>query len=149
MLTVGTLVYLFLLALIVGHRKPRLLERFLFFVCLAAFFIYAGKLLEINSFIQYGTPPLSTQFFYTTLVNVGIILLPGLFVAVQLAYLQSIDGRRAHAYEWALIGALGFLAPLVWVLGLDTSGCSPPAPARGSTFKLLPSGSPSRSLVGS
>jgi signal transduction histidine kinase len=126
-LTVGTLVYLFLLALIVGHRKPRLLERLLFFVSLAAFLIYAGKLLEINSFIQYGTPPLSTQFFYTTLVNVGIILLPGLLVAVQLAYLQSIGGRHARAYEWVLIALLGFFVPVVWVfwtghLGVITTG---------------------------
>jgi signal transduction histidine kinase len=115
-------VYLFLLALIVGHRKPRLFERLLFFVCLAAFFVYAGKLLEINSFIQYGTPPLSTQFFYTTLVNVGITLLPGLLVATQLAYLQSVGGRRARAYEWALVALLGFFAPLAWVLSTGHDG---------------------------
>jgi signal transduction histidine kinase len=121
-LTVGTLVYLFLLALIVGHRKPRLFERMLFFVSLAAFLIYAGKLLEINSFIQYGTPPLSTQFFYTTLVNVGVILLPALLVAAHLAYLQSIIGRPGSAYEWVLIVALGLLAPLAWVLWTGHDG---------------------------
>ena len=114
--------YLFLLALIVGHRKPRLFERVLFFVSLAAFFVYAGKLLEINSFIQYGTPPLSTQFFYTTLVNVGIILLPALLVATQLAYLQSLGGRRARGYEWALVALLGFGAPLAWVLWTGHNG---------------------------
>jgi signal transduction histidine kinase len=121
-LTAGTLVYLFLLALIVGHRKPRLFERMLFFVCLAAFLIYAGNLLEINSFIQYGSPPLSTQFFYTTLVNVGIILLPGLLVAAQLAYLRSVRGRRSAAYEWVLIALLVFFAPLVWVLWTGHNG---------------------------
>ena len=35
--TVGALVYLFLLALIVGHRRPRLFERLLFFLMLSLF----------------------------------------------------------------------------------------------------------------
>jgi hypothetical protein len=34
-LTVGTLVYLFLIALILGHRRPRLFKRLPFFLVLA------------------------------------------------------------------------------------------------------------------
>jgi len=34
-LTAGALVYLFLLALILGHRRPRLFERLLFFLVLS------------------------------------------------------------------------------------------------------------------
>ncbi len=124
-LTVGTLIYLFLLALIVGHRKPRLLERLLFFVCFAAFLIYSGGLLEINSFIQYGTPPLTTQFFYTTLVNVGLAFLPALIVAANLAYFQSIRGRRASPGEWALVIVLFFVVPVLWVLWHRHGGFTP------------------------
>ena len=44
-LTAGTLSYLFLLALILGHRRPRFFERLLFFMILGLFFLYAGHLL--------------------------------------------------------------------------------------------------------
>ncbi len=124
-LTVGTLIYLFLLALIVGHRKPRLLERLLFFVCFAGFLIYSGGLLEINSFMQYGTPPLATQFFYTTLVNVGLAFLPALMVAANLGYFQSIRGRRTAATEWLTVAVLFFVVPLVWVLWTQHGGLTP------------------------
>ena len=61
-LTAGTLVYLFLLALILGHRRPRLLERLLFFLTLSLFLIYAGALLQINSEIHYGAPPVASNW---------------------------------------------------------------------------------------
>ena len=48
-LTAGTLVYLFLIALILGHRRPRLFERLLFFLVLALLAIYGGGLLQINA----------------------------------------------------------------------------------------------------
>lgn len=62
-LTAGTLVYLFLLALILGHRRPRQFERLLFFLTLSVFAIYAGGLLEINAQIQYASPPDATRLF--------------------------------------------------------------------------------------
>src|ERR1700690_944949 len=62
-LTAGTLVYLFLLALILGHRRPRRFERLLFLLMLAFFAIYAGGLLGINSQIQYSSPPDATRWF--------------------------------------------------------------------------------------
>jgi hypothetical protein len=39
-LTAGTLVYLFLLALILGHRRPRTFERVLFFLMLSLFLMF-------------------------------------------------------------------------------------------------------------
>ena len=51
-LTAGTLVYLFLIALITGHRRPRLFERLLFFLVLALLAIYGGGLLENQKSIQ-------------------------------------------------------------------------------------------------
>ena len=74
-LTAGTLVYLFLIALILGHRRPRFFERMLFFLVLALFAIYAGSLLEINSLVEYGSPPAATRLFYESLIALGIVFL--------------------------------------------------------------------------
>jgi signal transduction histidine kinase len=116
-LTAGTLVYLFLLALILGHRRPRLFERVLFFLILSLFLIYAGGLLEMNALIQYGTPPYATRLFYWILQVLGLAFLPALLLHVHLAYLRTIHcrviPRSCSAFVWLLYalpvaGALGF-----------------------------------------
>ena len=84
--TAGTLVYLFLLALILGHRRPRLLERLLFFLMLSLFLIYAGALLEMNALIQYVSPPEATRYFYEGLQTVGMFLLLPLIWHTHFAY---------------------------------------------------------------
>lgn len=91
-LTAGTLVYLFLIALILGHRRPRLFERLLFFLVLALFLIYAGGLLEINAAMQYGAAPQATRVFYALLTSLGFAFLPALLVHVHLVYMGSIRG---------------------------------------------------------
>jgi signal transduction histidine kinase len=93
-LTAGTLVYLFLLALILGHRRPRLFERLLFFLNLSLFLIYAGGLLEINASIQYASPPYATRLFYSILHDLGIAFLAALLVHVHFVYVRSIQGRK-------------------------------------------------------
>ena len=93
-LTVGTLVYLFLLALILGHRRPRLFERLLFFLNLSLFLIYAGGLLEINASIQYASPPYATRLFYSILHDLGMAFLAALLVHVHFVYVRSIQGRK-------------------------------------------------------
>jgi signal transduction histidine kinase len=85
-LTAGTLTYLFLLALILGHRRPRLFERLLFFLVLSLFFVYAGGLLEVNAQIQYSTPPLATHLFAQGLIALGLLLLLPLVWHVHYAY---------------------------------------------------------------
>lgn len=116
-LTAGTLVYLFLLALILGHRRPRLFERVLFFLILSLFLIYAGGLLEMNALIQYGSPPYATRLFFWILQVLGITFLPALLLHVHFAYLRTIQGRvlprLCSAVVWLLYalpvaGALGF-----------------------------------------
>ncbi|MGA8142601.1 MAG: ATP-binding protein [Candidatus Acidiferrales bacterium] len=93
-LTAGTLVYLFLLALILGHRRPRFLERLLFFLVLSLFSIYAGGLLEINAKIQYSTPPLATHLFSQLLIAFGLVLLLPLVWHTHYAYRRQI--RRSQ-----------------------------------------------------
>jgi two-component system sensor histidine kinase HydH len=93
-LTAGTLVYLFLLALILGHRRPRTFERVLFFLILSLFLIYASELLEMNAFIQYGSLPYPTRLFSWILHVLGLAFLPALLLHVHLEYLQTIQGRE-------------------------------------------------------
>jgi signal transduction histidine kinase len=88
--TAGTLVYLFILALILGHRRPRLFERLLFFLVLSLFLIYSGGLLALNSQLRYVSPPEATQLFYTGLLALGVLFLFPLVVQTHLAYLRDI-----------------------------------------------------------
>src|SRR5271156_2937630 len=88
-LTAGTLVYLFLIALILGHRRPRLFERLLFFLVLSLFLIYAGGLLGINAVIQYGTPPAATVLFSGGLIALGFLFLLPIVSQTHLEYLRQ------------------------------------------------------------
>jgi len=115
-LTAGTLVYLFLLALILGHRRPRLLERLLFFLNLSLFLIYAGALLEMNSAIEYGSPPDTTRLFYSLLEGVGIAFLPALLVHAHFVYIRAVKRRAISRFCWAVVGLL-YVYPFVHVLG--------------------------------
>jgi len=118
-LTAGTLVYLFLLALILGHRRPRLFERLLFFLVLALFLIYAGGLLEINAQIQYPSPPTATRLLYTSLFLIGSLLLPGLMVQAGLEYFRLLRPLTVRIWQRALVAGFYsyplavFLSPIV------------------------------------
>jgi signal transduction histidine kinase len=128
-LTAGTLVYLFLLALILGHRRPRLFERLLFFLILSLFLIYAGGLLQINAEIQYGTPPFVTFLFSQGLAALGFLFLPPLVWHAHYAYRRQIKGTRPTvfarpiliiAYLWSAAAlALGLSVPAWNVLPLN------------------------------
>jgi two-component system sensor histidine kinase HydH len=113
-LTAGTLVYLFLLALILGHRRPRLFERLLFFSMLSLFLLYASGLLEMNAAIQYVSPPYATQLFYSTLRHLGMMFLPALLVHVHFEYLRSIQLRRIPRWCWLVVWLL-YVLPFMYV----------------------------------
>ncbi|MFZ0410922.1 MAG: ATP-binding protein [Candidatus Acidiferrales bacterium] len=93
-LTAGTLVYLFLLALILGHRRPRRFERLLFFLVLAGFLIYAGGLLAINAVVQYGTPSAATQFLCTMLIGAGALMLLPLIFHAHVEYSRTVQKTK-------------------------------------------------------
>ena len=107
-LTAGTLTYLFLLALIVGHRRPRLLERLLFFVVLSLFLMCAGGLLELNAFVHYGNPPPSTRWFANLLVVTGLWFLAPLIFFTHVEYKRVIAKKPLD-----LCARIG-----VWVMSL-------------------------------
>jgi signal transduction histidine kinase len=126
-LTAGTLVYLFLIALVLGHRRPRKFERLLFFLIFSLFLIYAGGLLEINARIEYGSPPDATRLLYTGLITLGMLFLPVLCAHVYIEYQRTIrresfSGRRRAFIFCSLCflyaaPVILFIMPLVlWVL---------------------------------
>jgi signal transduction histidine kinase len=137
-LTAGTLTYLFLLALILGHRRPRLFERLLFFVVLSLFFIYAGGLLQTNAEIQYGTPPLATQLFSQGLIAFGLLLLPPLVWHTHYAYRRQIRRSRPSAFARPLLAILYLVALAELVFGISLFWVSSPE-AGGRLSAVLPS----------
>ncbi|MFZ1974890.1 MAG: ATP-binding protein [Candidatus Acidiferrales bacterium] len=111
--TAGTLAYLFLLALILGHRRPRLFERLLFFVCLALFLIYSGGLLADNANIEYGMRhPRLTYYFYMALTDLGMFLLPPLVWHTHVAYRRQVRKASSNVLDAAMTWVL-YLVPAV------------------------------------
>lgn len=111
-LTAGTLVYLFLIVLILGHRRPRTLERLIFFLALALFLIYSGGLLEINARIQYGSVPAATVLLYSAIMSLGLAFLPGLLVHTHLQYLRLVSLKRIPQFYSAVVWVF-YAAPIV------------------------------------
>src|SRR5260370_24668314 len=105
-LTAGTLVQLFWVVLILGHRRPRSFERVLFFVGLALFLFYAGSLLALNAEIYYPVAPPALLSFAVTLVSGGLGFLPPLSVHVHVAYARATEGKASP--KW--FGCLGWRA---------------------------------------
>jgi signal transduction histidine kinase len=100
--TAGTLVYLFLLALILGHRRPRLFERLLFCLVLSLFLIYAGGLLEINAKLEYvSSPAVATQFAWT-LVLLGTLFLQPLVLHTFAKYTEQVRLRHVSPIAYWL-----------------------------------------------
>jgi len=126
-LTAGTLVYLFLIALILGHRRPRLFERLLFLLVLAFFAIYAGGLLEINAQIEYRSPPEPTRWLYEGLTALGFLFLLPLVWHTHYAYRRQIRGARTSAIASPLTIGLYLVAAVevVFVVMLLPGGYVP------------------------
>jgi signal transduction histidine kinase len=114
-LTMGTLTYLFLLALILGHRRPRFFERILFFLALSLFLIYSGGLLEMNARIQYASPPEATRLLYSSLVTLGMLFLPALLVHVHLQYDSLLRPSAIPRWCWVIV-YLFYALPLTYLL---------------------------------
>jgi signal transduction histidine kinase len=126
-LTAGTLVYLFLLALILGHRRPRFFERLLFFLMLSLFLIYAGALLEMNARIQYGSPPSLTIVFAQSLTALGSIFLLPLVWHTFIKYDEQVRHGRVTPITLPIIWIF-YLIPLLLINGMIVFGYEPHAP---------------------
>ena len=127
-LTTGTVVYLFLIALILGNRRPRRLERLLFFLVLGIFLIYAGGLLEINARIAYVAPPDATRLIYSLLIVVGLLAVPGLMVHTHLDFFEMAAPGTVPLWSRVLVLTPLYVAPLM-TFGMSFLGPRQPRPA--------------------
>lgn len=111
----GTLVHLFLAVLVAGYRRPRTVERVLFFLALALFLFYAGALLALNAQLYYPNPPATTLALAVVLVALGLGFLPPLLVHVHAAY-EHTPGEAwpvwLQALVWAAYLPLAYFAPM-------------------------------------
>jgi signal transduction histidine kinase len=110
-LTTGTVVYLFLIALILGNRRPRTFERILFSLVLALFFIYAGGLLEMNARIEYAFAPNAARMLYSLLIVTGTLFLPALLVHTHLQFYEMAAPGTAPPWAKVLVLAPLYVAP--------------------------------------
>lgn len=87
--TAGTLLMLFWMVVIVGHRRQRHFERVFFFLCLALFLFYGGSLLALNAQIYYAQPPPLLTSFAWTVLSAGLCFAPVLLVHLQFEYASA------------------------------------------------------------
>ena len=143
-LTTGTVVYLFLIALILGHRRPRMLERLLFFLILALFLVYAGGLLEINARIEYTFAPDATRLLYSLLIVSGMLALPALMVHAHLQFFEMAQPGIVPRWSKLLVLTPLYVAPaLIFAMPFFQRLPRPPAGVRfGPRFGQLDRAAP-------
>ena len=103
-LTAGTLLPLFWMVVILGHRRQRNFERIFFFLCLTLVFLFGGSLLALNAQLYYATVPLALSKFCWTVVCVGLWFLPSLLVHLHVEYAQirELLSSRVGKRLWLL-----------------------------------------------
>jgi signal transduction histidine kinase len=109
--TAGSLLFLFLLVLLAGLRRPRLFESLLFLTGICLFLFYAGGLLAMNAEIYYASPPPATMRFATGLMLAGLAFLPALLVQGCFEYLRRIRKIELHGWQAVLVDT-ALYAPL-------------------------------------
>ena len=98
-LTTGTIVYLFLIALILGIGGRGDSNGCYFSWCSALFFIYAGGLLEINARIEYLLAPDTTRLLYSSLIVAGLLFVPALMVHCHLEFYEMAGAVNGAVVE--------------------------------------------------
>ncbi|MBZ5702063.1 MAG: hypothetical protein LAN84_09470 [Acidobacteriia bacterium] len=106
--TAGTLLPLFWMVVILGHRRQRNFERVLFFLCLALLAFYGGSLLALNAQIHYAEPPAALRAFAVTLLSAGLCFLPSLLLHLHLEYAETrgVSGRVPGKRLWLALAYL-------------------------------------------
>ena len=112
----GSLLHLFLLALIAGHRRPRAFDRLLFLLLLGLFLFYSGGLLAVNASMHYAAPPLASVWFAMGLVGGGLALVPPLLVHAHVEYGHIGVGTRWTSGLKLLVAFFYF--PVVYFLAV-------------------------------
>lgn len=112
--TAGTLLQLFWMVVILGHRRQRNFERVLFCLCVALFLFYSGSLLVLNAQLHYAEPPAALQAFVITMLSAGLCFLPPLLIHLHMEYagtrglLPRVQTKRIIL--WAAYGTVAYFA---------------------------------------
>ena len=85
-LTAGTLLPLFWIVVILGHRRQRNFERVFFFLCLALVFFFGASLLALNAQLHYGAIPGALGSFAWIAACVGLWFVPSLLLHLHVEY---------------------------------------------------------------
>ncbi|HYA96694.1 MAG TPA: ATP-binding protein [Methylomirabilota bacterium] len=116
--TAATLLQLFWMVVILGHRRQRNFERVLFLVCLALFLFYSGSLLALNAEIHYTQFPAELRGFIVTLLSAGLCFLPPLLVHLHIEYAATRGLRLPLAAQravlWGSYATVAYFGALVY-----------------------------------
>jgi len=84
--TFGSLLHLFLMVLILGHRRIGRLERLLFWLMAALFMWNSGNLLALNVGLFYAVGPSILEAIARLIPFLALALIPPLTIAVHSGY---------------------------------------------------------------
>src|SRR6516225_9334762 len=88
-LTAGTLLPLFWMVVILGHRRQRNFERVFFFLCMALVYFFGASLLALNAELYYPSAvPAPLARFAWIICCLGLWFLPVLLVHLNVEYAQ-------------------------------------------------------------
>jgi signal transduction histidine kinase len=102
--TAGALLYLFLLVLLAGLRRPRRFESLLFLTGLCVFIYYAGNLLLLNLLFYYAAPPPVGYVFALALNTTGLLFFPALLVHAHAEFYRKLEEGRRPPWLVGLVG---------------------------------------------
>lgn len=111
-LTAGTVVYLFLLILVLGHRHKTAFERLLFFVFLVMFLHQSGLLLYLNTLIEPLERDAAVRFV-VCVSYAAMLFLPPLLVHLHLQYFRTL--RVARRSPWLAVAIAFYAAVPLWL----------------------------------
>lgn len=112
-LTAGTILYLFLIVLVIGHRHKTGVERLLFFVFLVIFLHQSGLLLYLNTLLQ----PLQSggaAKFALTQAYVALLFLPAVLVHLHVQYFKTLGGQLP--LTWPAATLVFYLLAGIWTV---------------------------------
>src|SRR5882672_2696522 len=104
-LTAGTLLPLFWIVVILGHRRQRNFERIFFFLCLSMVSFFGASLLALNAQLYYSTIPPRLASFAWTVMCLGLWFLPALLLHLHVEYAQIREMLRPGSERWLWLAA--------------------------------------------
>ena len=114
LLTAGTLLPLFWIVVILGHRRQRNFERVFFFLCLSLLLFFGASLLALNTQLYYPQPRPRIGLLSWVLVCVGLWFLPSLLLHVNVEYAEirgELTRKAKRAWLVAAYAPAALLAP--------------------------------------